>query len=75
MINRFLTRRLDLRFLANLEEIGGVNEMTEFKETDEIKKTDQCGFAGYKLAKLEMLVFYYDFKFTIFWCSIVFIIP
>ena len=48
-------------FFNNLEEIDGVYEIKEFKQTVIIKKPYQCYIAVYQLAKLGMLKFYYDF--------------
>ena len=48
-------------FFNNLEEIGGVYEIKEFKRSVMIKRPYQCGTAVYELAKVRMLEFYYDF--------------
>ena len=48
-------------FFDDLEEIGGIYEIKEFKQTVIIKRPYQCGVAVYQLAKLRMLEFYYDF--------------
>ena len=58
-------RALRHPFFDNLEEIGRVYEIKEFKRTVMIKGPYQCGIAVYQLAKLRMLEFYYDF-----WTSI-----
>ena len=39
-------------FFDNLEEIGGVYEIKELKQTVMIKRPYQCGIAMYQLAKL-----------------------
>ena len=54
-------RALRHPFFDNLEEIGRVYEIKEFKRTVMIKGPYQCGIAVYQLAKLRMLEFYYDF--------------
>ena len=48
-------------FFNNLEEIGWVYEIKEFKQTVMIKRPYQCGIVVYQLAKLRVLKFYYDF--------------
>ena len=48
-------------FFDNLEEIGGAYEIKELKRTVMIKRSYQCGYAVYLLAKSRMLEFYYDF--------------
>ena len=54
-------------FSDNLEEIGGAYEVKEFKRSIMIKRPYQCRIAVYRLAKLRMLKFYFDFldKFSV----------
>ena len=48
-------------FFDNLEETGRAYEIKDLKWTVMIKRSYQCGYAVYQLAKLQMLEFYYDF--------------
>ena len=48
-------------FFNNLEEIGGVYEIKECKQTVTIKRPYQCDIAVYQQAKQRMLESYYDF--------------
>ena len=58
---RSVDKALRSPFFDNLEEIGGVYEIKEFKLSVMIKRPYQCGIALDQLAKLRMLEFYYDF--------------
>ena len=58
---RSVDKALRSPFFDNLEEIGGVYEIKEFKRSVMIKRPYQCGIALDQLAKLRMLEFYYDF--------------
>ena len=58
---RVVEKALRSLFFDDLEEIGGVYEIKEFKQTVMIKRPYQCGIAVYQLAKLRMLEFFYDF--------------
>ena len=51
-------KTLRSRFFHNSEEIGGANEIKEFKGTVVIERPYQCGTAMYKLTKLRMLKFH-----------------
>ena len=48
-------------FFDNLEETGRAYEIKDLKWTVMIKRSYQCGYAVYQLAKFQMLEFYYDF--------------
>ena len=48
-------------FFGDLEEIGGVYEIKQFKRTVMIKRPYQCCIAIYQITKLRVLEFYYDF--------------
>ena len=56
-----LTKSLHLCFSDDLEEIDGVYEIKEFKQTVMIQRPYQCSNAVYQLVKLQMLEFYYHF--------------
>ena len=58
---RVVGKTLRSPFFDSLEEVGGAYEINEFKRTVVIKRPYQCGNVVYKLAKLRMLEFYYDF--------------
>ena len=55
---RVADKALRSPFFDDLEEIGGVYEIKEFKQTVMIKRPYQCGIAVYQLAKLRMLEFF-----------------
>ena len=61
VMNRLLTRPLDLRFFDSLGEVDGVYDIKDFKRNVIMKRPYQCATAVYQLAKLRMLEFYYDF--------------
>ena len=58
---RIADKALRSPFFEDLEEIGGVYKIKEFKWTVMIKRPYQCGIAVYQLVKLLMLEFYYNF--------------
>ena len=58
---RVVDKALRSPFYRNLEEIDGVYEIKEFKQTVMIKRPYQCGIAVYQLAKLLILELYYGF--------------
>ena len=57
----WLIKVLEAPFFEDLKEINGAFEIKECKRSLNIMRTCQCGIAGYQLAELGMLEFYYDF--------------
>ena len=58
LVHKALT---SLFFFDDLEEIDGVDEIKEFKQTVMIQRPYQCGNTVYQLVKLQMLEFCYHF--------------